>query len=96
MATSTKVDAMMIRATLATMLTATTGQPDGADADHADDNGVFASGMKVLEGVRDVRAADARVARMVIFDTDRATPVRAKRRSNDSDMRARSPFGIVP
>eukprot|EP00959_Pyramimonas_sp_CCMP1952_P020611 434978-Pyramimonas_sp.AAC.1 len=34
---------------------------DGADADHADDDdGVVTSAMKVLEGVRHARAADAR------------------------------------
>ncbi len=39
---------------------------DGTDANHADDDdGVLASVMEVLEGVRHALAADARVARMV-------------------------------
>eukprot|EP00959_Pyramimonas_sp_CCMP1952_P368696 7722965-Pyramimonas_sp.AAC.1 len=81
MATSATVDTMMIVAMLATMLTASDGGAAsvGADADHAgDDDGVFASVMSVLEGARHARAADARVARMVLLDTDCATPARAQ------------------
>eukprot|EP00959_Pyramimonas_sp_CCMP1952_P284377 5944706-Pyramimonas_sp.AAC.1 len=60
-------------------------------ADHADDDdGVFTSVMEVRnKNSKCARGRRARKAR-ILFDTGRATPACAQRRSNDFDMRARS------